>query len=77
MDYFMNALKKTIRDIKWVLLVAVLGPVGSFLVSHEVEYTISVLLVEVAVAFPIALVIDFLIHLLLCYYGKKNNSKQL
>ena len=75
MDYLMNALKKTVLDIRWMLLIAILGPVGSFLVSHEAEYTISVLLVEVAVAFPIALVIDFLIHLLFSYYGNKNNQQ--
>ena len=74
-DYCMNALKKTVLDIRWMLLIAILGPVGSFLVSRDVQTIIPVLLVEVVVAFPIALVIDYLIHLLLCYYGKKNNQQ--
>ena len=50
----MNALKKTVLDIRWMLLIAILGPVGSFLVSRDVQTIIPVLLVEVVVAFPIA-----------------------
>ena len=69
----MNALKKTVLDIRWMLLIAVLGPVGSFLASQDIQTIIPVLLVEVVVAFPIALVIDFLIHLLLEYYGNNSN----
>ena len=70
----MEALKKTAQDIRWMLLIALIGPVGSFLVSQDVQTIIPVLLVEVAIAFPIALAIDFLIHLLLEYYG--NNSSR-
>lgn len=69
----MNALKKTVLDIRWMLLIAVLGPVGSFLASQDIQTIIPVLLVEVVVAFPIALAIDFLIHLLLEYYGNNSN----
>ena len=74
MYYCMEALKKTAQDIRWMLLIALIGPVGSFLVSQDVQTIIPVLLVEVAIAFPIALAIDFLIHLLLEYYG--NNSSR-
>lgn len=73
MDCFMNALKKTVLDIRWMLLIAVLGLVGSFLASQDIQTIIPVLLVEVVVAFPIALATDFLIHLLLEYYGNNSN----
>ena len=70
MDYCMNALKKTVLDIKWMLLVAVLGAVGGFLVSHS-----NLTILSMAIAFPIALAIDFMIHLLLDYFGNKNDQQ--
>lgn len=70
MDYCMNALKKTVLDIKWMLLVAVMGAVGGFLVSRDGQTILSM-----AIAFPIAMAIDFMIHMLLDYFGKKNDQQ--
>lgn len=72
MDYCMNALKKTALDIRKMLLIAALSILVDFFVFKT---PISLLLVRMIIAFPIALAIVFMIHLLLCYYGNKNDEQ--
>ena len=71
MDYCMNALKKTLFDIRRMLLIVALSISVDFFVFKT---PISLLLVRMAIAFPIALAIVFMIHLLLDYLGKKNDQ---